>query len=274
MSNDLRLATTRQYNGVTFDCYVEQGEDNPQDFWATREQIGRLLGYERPNEAVAHIHDRNSDRLNKFSTSVKLTGVEGSRTVTRDVIVYNFKGLLEICRYSNQPKANAVMDFLWEIADEIRRTGSYSVRKESEEITANNLESARIILATAGITGNQAALALDKLYMLYTGHSALKSCGIELIAPTQHQFLTLRTLLTLTEIGRQFGRSARSINDILAGAGFQYRIGDKWGPLELGQPYAVVLDTGKRHSDGTPVRQLKWDSSILPVVENILEASA
>ena len=29
--------------------------------------------------------------------------------VTREVIVYNFKGLLEICRYSNQPKANAVM---------------------------------------------------------------------------------------------------------------------------------------------------------------------
>ena len=269
----MNLLITRSFNGVRLDCYRDSTSQS-DDFWATREQIGRLLEYAEPMKSIAKIHERNNERLDKFSTIVKLTTVEGSRTVTRDVIVYNFKGLLEICRYSNQPKANAVMDFLWEIADEIRRTGSYSVRKESEEITANNLESARIILATAGITGNQAALALDKLYMLYTGHSALKSCGIELIAPTQHQFLTLRTLLTLTEIGRQFGRSARSINDILAGAGFQYRIGDKWGPLELGQPYAVVLDTGKRHSDGTPVRQLKWDSSILPVVENILEASA
>ena len=64
--------------------------------------------------------------MDKFSTVVKLGTVEGSRTVTREVTVYSFKGLLEICRYSNQPKANAVMDKLWEIADEIRRTGSYN----------------------------------------------------------------------------------------------------------------------------------------------------
>jgi hypothetical protein len=41
-----------------------------------------------------------------------LSGVEGERTVTRSVKVYSFKGLLEICRYSNQPKANAVMDLV------------------------------------------------------------------------------------------------------------------------------------------------------------------
>ena len=44
----------------------------------------------------------------------------------REVITYNFKGLLEICRYSNQPVANAVIDKLWDIADEIRRTGMYA----------------------------------------------------------------------------------------------------------------------------------------------------
>ena len=42
-------------------------------------------------------------------------------------------GLLEICRYSNQPIANAVIDKLWEIADEIRRTGSYTVKMTAEE---------------------------------------------------------------------------------------------------------------------------------------------
>ena len=39
--------------------------------------------------------------------------------------VYNFKGLLEICRYSNQPAANAVIDFLWDVADDIRKHGMY-----------------------------------------------------------------------------------------------------------------------------------------------------
>ena len=75
--------------------------------------------------SIANIHERNKERLDKFSTITKLMTVEGNRTITREVIVYNFKGLLEICRYSNQPKANAVIDFLWEVADDIRQHGMY-----------------------------------------------------------------------------------------------------------------------------------------------------
>ena len=127
MSNELQLLTTREFNGITFNCYQGQDQQNTGDFWATREQIGQVLGYENPNDAIRFIHKRHAKRLDKFSTSFNLNGVEGSRTVTREVIVYNFKGLLEICRYSNQPKANAVIDWLWDVADEIRRTGMYQI---------------------------------------------------------------------------------------------------------------------------------------------------
>ena len=133
MSNELSIITSKNFNGVKFDCYKAEGSNN-SDFWATREQIGQLLGYAEPMKSIAKIHERNIDRLNKFSTIVKLTTVEGNRTVTREVIVYNFKGLLEICRFSNQPKANAVMDFLWEIADEIRKRGFYATPAKVEEI--------------------------------------------------------------------------------------------------------------------------------------------
>ena len=133
MSNELSIITSKNFNGVKFDCYQAEGNNNG-DFWATREQIGQLLGYAEPMKSIAKIHERNIDRLNKFSTIVKLTTVEGNRTVTREVIVYNFKGLLEICRFSNQPKANAVMDFLWEIADEIRKRGFYATPAKVDEI--------------------------------------------------------------------------------------------------------------------------------------------
>lgn len=119
------LWTSRQLNGISFDCYKQEGQETSDDFWMTREQIGQLLGYENPNDAIKIIHLRNAERLDKFSTRFKMNHVEGSRMVTREVIVYNFKGLLEICRYSNQPKAHEVIDALWEIADEIRRTGTY-----------------------------------------------------------------------------------------------------------------------------------------------------
>ena len=79
----INLLTTRNFNGIALDCY--KGDDDDNDFWATREQIGQLLGYDNPNNAITIIHKRNPDRLNKFSTSVNLTHVEGTRTVATQI---------------------------------------------------------------------------------------------------------------------------------------------------------------------------------------------
>ena len=129
----MEILTMREFNGVQLVCYkADKKEDG---FWATREQIGQLLGYVFPREAIGKIHERNKDRLNKFSSEVKLTTEAGERIAT----IYNFKGLLEICRYSNQPKANAVIDLVWNIMDEIYRTGFYVTANKFEEITADPL---------------------------------------------------------------------------------------------------------------------------------------
>lgn len=40
------LLMTRKFNGVQLDCYKADNEQD--DFWATREQIGRLLEYAEP----------------------------------------------------------------------------------------------------------------------------------------------------------------------------------------------------------------------------------
>ena len=255
MTSELQLYTTKTYNGIEFDCYVEAGHPDTGDFWATRTQIGELLGYENPAHAIKDIHARNKERMDRFSRGRKLRQVEGERTVTREVILYSFKGLLEICRYSNQPKADAIMDWLWEIADEIRRTGSYSVKRDQPALPSGVMDGARMIFEAAGIKDNQLSLALDNVYASYTGRSALKTGNVTLIAPTQNQ------LLTPTQIGN--GLSAQRVNEKLAYAGYQHKIAGKWEPIGAGKAYGVMVDTGKRYK-GTPVRQLKWDSGILP----------
>ena len=121
----LQLATTRILNGNELACYVEDKPENEFDFWATREQIGQFLGYKNPRIAIGFIHKRNAERLDKFSTVIKMNTVEGNRTVSREMTVYCFKGILEICRFSNQPVANRVIDIMWDVADEIRRKGYY-----------------------------------------------------------------------------------------------------------------------------------------------------
>ena len=141
MSSALQILTTRNFNGLSFDCYHEDGQD-VGDFWATREQIGQLLEYENPRDSIKKIHKRNRERLDKFSRVVQVVNVKkgGDKTTpplgnVQEAIVYNFKGLLEICRYSQQPKANAVIDWLWEIADELRRTGMIAQRNEIKRLS-------------------------------------------------------------------------------------------------------------------------------------------
>ena len=250
----MKLLTTKHFNGYALDCYVEPEYESTGDFWATSEQIGQLLGYVDPDVAIRKIHMRNQERLDKFSTRTNLVRVEGERTVTRELRVYSFKGLLEICRYSQQETANKVIDVLWEIADEIRRTGSYSVKGEQQ---VDPMQGARMVFEAAKIKDNQLALALDKIYSSYTGRSALQTAGIVLLSPTNNQ------LLNPTQIGRYFGVSARKINELLLQAEYQCKTDAGYEPTELGAPFAVMQDTNKRHSDGTPIRQLKWDSSIV-----------
>lgn len=44
----------------------------------------------------------------------------------REGYVYNLKGVLEICRWSRQPKADMVMDALYDMAMEVMEKGYYS----------------------------------------------------------------------------------------------------------------------------------------------------
>lgn len=119
---ELKLATTRNFNGNELACYTEPDAKDKYEFWATREQIGKFLGYSEPRKAIGKIHERNKERLDKFSSDVKMTTEAGMRMTT----VYNFKGLLEICRFSNQINANKVIDILWDVAYEISQTGFYA----------------------------------------------------------------------------------------------------------------------------------------------------
>lgn len=170
---------------------------------------------------------------------------------------------------SDKPKALPYQ--MWiagDVVPSIRKTGIYIANPEAAVIPQGLVREATELLALASIKGNQAVLAIDKLLKVYTGRSVLQAAEVELLAPDNHQ------LLTPTEIGRELGLSARRMNEILAGAGYQHKIADKWEALGDGGKYGVMQDTNKRHSDGTPIRQLKWQTCIIPIVEELLEATA
>ena len=115
----------------------------------TREQVGQALEYSQPAKTIAKIHERNPDRLNPLSTIVSLTTVEGDRTVERDFFVYNIRGVMEICRFSRQPKADKFMDFVWDVMESLYNGNS--VLAAPDQQTAVMPEAHRTASNTLGI---------------------------------------------------------------------------------------------------------------------------
>ena len=151
-----------------------------------------------------------------------------------------------------------------EVLPAIRKTGRYEAKAAPQPQTTpaaiplkDLIEVTKIVLEPAGIEGNQLALALDKVVKTKTGESALTLAGVQLVAPTQEQ------LLTPTDLGKPLGLSARAVNKKLVAIGYQTKTDNGWELTEAGKRAGgVYLDVGKRHNNGTPVRQLKWPANI------------
>lgn len=115
-NNSMTVITSKPFGALNVDVY----EDSKHQYYMTREQIGTALEYDDPRKRIAVIHSRNKDRLDKFSRGFQIETPSGSQTM----VCYNLKGVMEICRFSRQPKADAFMDFCWDIMESLMRGDS------------------------------------------------------------------------------------------------------------------------------------------------------
>lgn len=128
--NNLKLVETDVFNEIAT-CDFWGNANN--EYLITREQIGRALGYSNPTNAIKNIHLKHKERLDKFSTQLTLGYVEGDRYVERERILYNRKGIMEICRWSRQPLADKFMDWCWEVMDRLISNSTNVVTMSREE---------------------------------------------------------------------------------------------------------------------------------------------
>jgi phage regulator Rha-like protein len=115
-----------------------------------------------------------------------------------------------------------------------------------------------------GLDGNQAILSADRATQKLVGESPLELLNApQLIAPVK------QITLTPTQLGKDFNpnRSAQTVNVILEELGLQTKIGGQWVATEKGSPYCEVIDSGKRHNDGSMIKQIKWYQSVLGLIQ-------
>lgn len=130
-------------------------DDNADEVWLTREQIGSALGYTNPSESIRLIHNRHKERLDKFCVRTKIQaaeigdsheayqndtvredGLNTSRSQNKhlqsEVVLYSQRGVMEICRWSDMPKADQFMDWVWDIVEGYRHKELVSLKNAIE----------------------------------------------------------------------------------------------------------------------------------------------
>ena len=112
--SSLKLITTEKFGSIPCDFYRNMNDD----ILLTREQIGSALEYANPDDALSKIHRRHKDRLDQLSVIAKLSSTDGKEYNT---YLYTERGVMEICRWSNKPKANQFMDWCWDIVTKYRQ---------------------------------------------------------------------------------------------------------------------------------------------------------
>jgi len=137
---------------------------------------------------------------------------------------------------------------------------------EKLEDASRILIATKSIAETFGLIGNQALLSANRATKNETGVDLMEKMNIQLIAETKEQ------ILTPTEIGKALKSkkiSGIAVNKIIKALGLQEKVGKHWQPTEKGMEFAELLATGKKHSDGTPVKQLKWKQSIVKMINDL-----
>lgn len=127
------------------------------------------------------------------------------------------------------------------------------------EKAASHFLSFKTIAAAFGLKDNAQLISANVATRKLTGFDFQKLLEIELETPDQIHYLTP------TELGKTLNPplSAQRINKLLEERGLQTKVGKTWVSTDKGEKYTRLIDTGKTHSDGTMVQQMKWASTVL-----------
>lgn len=130
-TTSLILATQKPFGTLACDFY----KNDSGEFYMTRDQIGTALEYTDPRVAIKKIHDRNADRFDTLSAVTKLVTTDGK---AYDTYVYTLRGVMEICRFSRQPKADKFMDFVWDVMESLYNGNSVLAAPDQQTAISND----------------------------------------------------------------------------------------------------------------------------------------
>ena len=230
--------------------------EQKNDVWFVAIDVAKSLGYDQPDKAIRQ-HCKGGVL---YGIDVK----RGMGLATVNMLIIPEGDIYRLIMRSRLPAAEQFEEWVVsEVLPSIRKTGSYNpididTLTPAEKIARSN--AACLELANQfGFSGNQALLSAAKATEALTGHNPIKLLGVELKSDRKEK------TYTVTELGREFfdGMSAQKLNRLFEAAKLQNRVAGQWELTGKGKEHAEILDTGKKRSKGTPVKQIKWFKSVV-----------
>lgn len=228
--------------------------------WFVGKDVAEMLGYARPNDALQQ-HCKGAVKRRPLQTPGGM----------QEVRVISEPDMLRLIVNSTLPAAEKFERWVFEdVLPNIRKTGSYAMpgTPTSTPPITDAFKLVPLVVRAARALGpdkNAAAISANQAVTKITGTNVLQLLG------RQHLEAENQTALyfTPTELGERMGISGRKFNMLLAEVGLQAKKGEFWTPLEAAEGFFRILDTGKRHGDGTMIQQIKWAENVLALVEKV-----
>lgn len=219
-------------------------EENSQ-VWFVGKDVANILGYARPTKAI-HDHVDQEDQCEKIVTISQLS----QNGTPQNTLLITESGVYSLIFASKLPAANKFKHWVTsEVLPSIRRHGAYLTDKKLEEVLLN--PDTLIKLATELKAEREGRLIAEQRVNELTP----KASYYDLVLKNE-------SLVTITQIAKDYGMSGREMNAKLHELKVQYKQGSTW------LLYSKYQKTGWTHSDtivvdradGTKkaVMQTKW----------------
>lgn len=247
--NTLSLVRSENFCGLKCDFFGD-GEE----FWVTRAQMGAALEYNNPATAIKNIHSRYKERLDKYSRVAQIELPSGG---PQSVVLYSRRGVMEICRHSDQPKADAFMDFTWDVMDSLA-SGTTKLTTKSQYVQPfTEAENERLRIRKAELLSHIAD-SYDGTYRQILQAYAAKELVGKFALPLPEM---PEETFTAEQIGSRLGISANKVGRIANAYGLKTEEYGKW-----------FVDKS-RHSS-KEVRTFRYFESVIPEIKQAIAQGA
>lgn len=197
------MTNTKQFNNDLFSLQVLTIEDQP---YFIGKEVAAILGYVRSDNAIRNHVDSEDKLMHRFSASGQ----------NRNMIIINESGLYSLILKSKLPQAKQFKRWVTsEVLPSIRKHGAYLTDSKLDEVLSN--PDTIIKLAT----------------QLKEEKQKVKSLAQDLnIAKPKIEYhdliLNNDSLLSVNQIAKDYGLSARGFNQLLHDLGVQYKQSNTW----------------------------------------------